>query len=185
VPRTGSRPTNRRRLPSRARRVRPRKLRAHAQSELFGAAEVRIDRAHYDEARTVAPLFDAYRQFYRQPSALKKAQNFLATRLRTRESVIFVARTSNRPVGFMQLYPSFSSITLEPTWILNDLFVVPMARRKGVGRLLLKRAQKLALDTGATAILLETASNNPARTLYESLGWKLDREFTHYQWSRR
>ncbi|MFZ1024076.1 MAG: GNAT family N-acetyltransferase [Thermoplasmata archaeon] len=144
-----------------------------------------VERVQASEVGAVVPLFDAYRQFYRQPSDRRRSRAFLAARLRTQESAIFVARVATRPVGFMQLYPTFSSISLEPIWILNDLYVVPRARRQGIGGCLLKRAQKFAQDTGAAAILLETASGNPARKLYESLGWQLDQEFGHYRWDRK
>jgi GNAT superfamily N-acetyltransferase len=150
-----------------------------------GGPTVTIERAQATEVRRIASLFDAYRRFYQRPSDLKRARAFLTTRLRRRESVVFVARAGTRRLGFMQLYPTFSSESLQPIWILNDLFVVPKARRQGVGTSLLERAQKFAEETGAGALLLETATHNPARKLYERLGWQRDRGFVHYQWVRK
>ncbi len=65
-------------------------------------------------------------------------------------------------------------------WILNDLFVAPEGRRQGVGRALMDRARRLAVETGARGLVLETeADNQTAKGLYEELGWSLD-EAHHY-----
>ncbi|HET7371701.1 MAG TPA: GNAT family N-acetyltransferase [Gammaproteobacteria bacterium] len=119
----------------------------------------------------VAPLFDGYRQFYKQVSDLTLARQFLADRLRSGESVVFVAFESDKPLGFVQLYPSFSSVSACRIWILNDLFVVPESRGRGVGRGLMERARRHASETGARQLVLETAADNPAQKLYESLGY--------------
>ena len=59
-------------------------------------------------------------------------------------------------------------------WILNDLFVAATARKQGVGEALLERARQFALETNAQGLILETGADNPARKLYERLGWKGD-----------
>lgn len=133
------------------------------------------------EVGEVAPLFDAYRQFYRKPPDVEAARRFLFARLSKGESVLFLARHEGRPVGFVHLYPAFSSVELRRVWILNDLFVVPEARKLGVGRALTERAHELAEATRANCMTLETASDNlPAQRLYESLGWKREQEFYRY-----
>jgi GNAT superfamily N-acetyltransferase len=93
------------------------------------------------DLKAVVPLFDAYRQFYRQPSDQDLARRFLLDRLEYNESTILLAEESNRlPVGFTQLFPSFSSLSAAPIFILNDLFVAPAARHQGVASLLLRAA---------------------------------------------
>jgi len=70
----------------------------------------------------------------------------------------------------VHLYPTFSSLTLRRQWILSDLFVTPEARCEGVGEALMNRARRLAEETDADALLLETATSNfTAQTLYERL----------------
>lgn len=129
----------------------------------------------------VAPLFDAYRQFYKKPSDLEAARRFLFARLSKGESVLFLARHGARAVGVVHLYPVFSSVNLTRHWILNDLYVVADARKLGVGRALMKRAHQLAEDTQADSLTLETAIDNYAsQKLYESLGWKRDEQFYRY-----
>lgn len=140
---------------------------------------IRADLEHLD---LLAPLFDAYRVFYERPSDLAAARTFLWERLRNLESVIFLALEGERALGFTQLYPSFSSVSLGRLWILYDLYVVPEARQRGIGRALMERARTFALDSGATALLLDTAVDNlAAQALYESLGYVRDTKFYHYE----
>ncbi|HUR95792.1 MAG TPA: GNAT family N-acetyltransferase [Gemmatimonadales bacterium] len=143
-----------------------------------------VRQARAADADLVAPLFDAYRQFYEQPADLPLARAFLAERLAREESVVFLAERDGRAVGFVQLYPLFSSTASVPRrlWLLNDLFVSPEARGSGVARALMARARRLAEDTGAVGLELATAhSNLKAQRLYESLGWRRDDKFPRYE----
>jgi len=145
----------------------------------------RIVRAGVEHVATIAPLFDAYRQFYQLPSDPERARKFLSERLSRGESTIFIALAEGETgwvaVGFTQLYPTFSSLSLKRQWILSDLFVTPPARKLGIGRALMERARQLAVETGAEGLILETAiDNQPAQALYEHLGWKRDEKFYRY-----
>jgi len=138
-------------------------------------------RAGAEHVDLLVPLFDAYRQFYQLPSDLPRARAYLAERLREEEAVVFLAAEESTALGFTLLYPSFSSLSMKPLWILNDLYVVPEARRRGVARALLEAARRLALETGAVGLTLETATDNySAQRLYEQLDWQRDTEFFHY-----
>jgi ribosomal protein S18 acetylase RimI-like enzyme len=124
----------------------------------------------------IAPLFDAYRQFYDKPPDAQLAAAFIRDRLEANESVIFLAEadeeTSREALGFVQLYPSFSSVGACRIWVLNDLFVAPTARRYGVGRALMEAARQHAIQTGAKRLTLETTSeNHTAWSIYEDLGY--------------
>lgn len=146
---------------------------------------VAVTRASAADVDAIAPLFDAYRQFYHQPPDLAAARDYLAARLAGAESVILLARESGNavgaPLGFAQLYPSFSSISLRRVWILYDLFVAPQARRRGVGRALLLAARDLGLASGASELNLQTAVDNAAaQALYSALGWRRDDEYFTY-----
>ena len=103
-------------------------------------------------------------------------------RLAREESVVFLAAKENEsPVGFAQLYPTFSSVSLQPTWVLNDLFVVSEARSGGIDRTLLNRTRAFAESKGAGRLELKTArDNHGAQELYESLGWERDEKFYSY-----
>lgn len=144
--------------------------------------KVSIRQATVADADLIAPLFDAYRQFYRQAADLPRARRFVAERLAQRQSTVLVAEaTDGEAVGFVQLYPCFSSIRAAPVFILSDLFVAPSARGGGVGRLLMEAAARFARATGAVGLELATARTNvPAQRLYESLGWQRDQVFYQY-----
>ena len=143
---------------------------------------VQVKRATAADSETIAPLFDAYRQFYQQATDLNGARAYLTERLEGGESVVFFALLDDgTPAGFTQLYPIFSSTAMQRAWLLNDLFVAPVARRAGVGRALLERAHAFAQETHAKELMLQTAVDNiPAQRLYESLGWQRDNDYYVY-----
>jgi ribosomal protein S18 acetylase RimI-like enzyme len=130
----------------------------------------------------IAPLFDAYRQFYDQEPDLTLAKSFIHARLQNNESVILLASYETQEViGFCQLYPTFCSVEAKPIYSLYDLFVSPEARRSGAGKVLLQAAEKLAVASGKTRMDLTTARTNmPAQAAYESLGWVRDEVFHAY-----
>jgi GNAT superfamily N-acetyltransferase len=141
-----------------------------------------INQATSDDLDRLVPLFDGYRQFYRQTSDLPAARAFLMDRFKRSESVIFIATRENDAVGFTQLYPSFSSISLAPIYVLSDLFVAHHARKQGIGRQLLEAAADFGRFVGAFQLTLETAiTNTTAQHLYEACGWLRDNEFYVYQ----
>lgn len=39
------------------------------------------------------------------------------------ESIVFMAFDDNEAIGFVHLYPSFSSVSMKQTWVLNDFYV--------------------------------------------------------------
>ena len=141
-----------------------------------------VRQAAIDDLDAIVPLFDAYRQFYKQPADLALARAFLLERFEHNQSVIFIALSpDDEAVGFTQLYPSFSSGLARRIFVLNDLFVVPEARRLGVAQLLLEAAANFGRKAGAARLTLSTAlDNTPAQALYESTGWRRDTVFCAY-----
>jgi ribosomal protein S18 acetylase RimI-like enzyme len=143
---------------------------------------VEVRQATVADLNLLVPLFDAYRQFYRQPSEPERARRFLLERFEHNQSVIFLSFEDTAAVGFTQLYPSFSSGAMARMFILNDLFVASGARRRGAGSTLLRAAAEYARRAGAVRLVLSTeATNAPAQLLYERLGWKRDTAFCVYQ----
>lgn len=140
-----------------------------------------VRRATIGDLDQLVQLFDAYRQFYGQQSDVIVARQFLTDRLTRDESIVLVAENGSAgTIGFVQLYPTFSSILTAPMYVLSDLFVIPEVRRRGVGTLLLKLAVETAHATGAVRLELATAITNvSAQKLYESLGWQRD-DFYQY-----
>jgi GNAT superfamily N-acetyltransferase len=133
------------------------------------------------DVRLIAPLFDAYRRFYGAQSNPEGALAFLLERWRGRESVLFGAFDGETPIGFVHLYPLFLSVEMRRFWLLNDLFVSPDARRGGVGRALMRRAEQHARETEAGGLTLSTAVDNvTAQSLYESESYVRDVKFLVY-----
>jgi len=146
---------------------------------------IKIIQATADHLDVLAALFDAYRVFYNKPSDVAGARAFLAERLKKQESVIYLAQTeSGIFVGFTQLYPVFSSTRMQRMWILNDLYLNPDYRGKGISKLLIDQAKDLSHATNAAGILLETANDNEiGNKLYPSMGFKLNTNFNFYFWT--
>lgn len=136
--------------------------------------------ADLDEA---ARLFDAFRQFQGQPADLAAARSFLAERFNHGESLVFLAWQGPAAVGFAQLYPSFSSVSLSRVFILNDLFVEAGARRTGTAARLIAAVEQYAWAFGSARVTLNVArGNTTAQAAYEALGWQQDQQ--HFMYHR-
>lgn len=140
-----------------------------------------IQRATINDLNALSELFDSYRIFYKQESNLEGAKSFLKERLVNDDSVVFIAYDETNPVGFVQLYPTFSSVSMKRSWVLNDLYVNASARKKGFGEKLIKKAIKFAEETGAKGVSLETGHDNvTAQSLYEKIGFKKESNYFYY-----
>ncbi|PFH87975.1 GNAT family N-acetyltransferase [Bacillus sp. AFS088145] len=140
-----------------------------------------VVRAKSEHITEVANLFDQYRMFYKQESNLNGAIDFITERIHNKDSVIFLVKEEEQYMGFTQLYPSFSSVSMKKLWILNDLYVTETSRQKGVAQLLLNAAKKFAIESKAKALDLQTAiDNKSAQALYEKNGYQVDKEFLSY-----
>lgn len=147
-------------------------------------SNVAVRQAVLSDLEALVLLFDDYRQFYGRASDVHAARDFLLARFNHGESVLFIALEGSNPVGFTQLYPSFSSVSLARTFVLNDLFVNEHARRKSVASKLISAAVGFASALGAVRVSLSTGtSNETAQALYQSAGWKRDDQFLVYHYS--
>jgi len=134
---------------------------------------IEIRKASVEDAAIVALLFDSYRSFYKQAPDVDAAFNFIKERLQQNESVIFIAFIKDNAVGFVQLYPTFTSVGMKRAWLLNDLYIHVSSRGKGVATALLDAAKEFAKNTGSKWLMLQTASDNyTAQALYKKNGWK-------------
>lgn len=146
------------------------------------ADNIQIVQADLRHTAAVAEVFDAYRQYYGQVADIEGARQFLTERIVNKESVIFLASEDSQPLGFTQLYPMFSSVSMRRSWTLNDLFVKENIRSKGIGKALLDTAQNFILQQGHKGLLLETTPDNTkAQSLYERLGWVREQNY-YYFW---
>ncbi|MBV8196846.1 MAG: GNAT family N-acetyltransferase [Candidatus Eremiobacteraeota bacterium] len=145
-----------------------------------------VSRATEDDAAAVAPLFHAYREFFAGPQDAAASTRFLAERLLRGDSVVFVARSAGRAVGFIQLYPLWSSWYCERIWFLSDLYVEESARKSGVGARLVTRVIEHARETHARSIMVELPRREPhLREFYARRGFKRDEIFELARFSLR
>ncbi|HEY5691961.1 MAG TPA: GNAT family N-acetyltransferase [Cyclobacteriaceae bacterium] len=101
-----------------------------------------IRKAELMDLNYLAELFDQYRVFYKKNSDVESTRLFLKTRIKKKESEIFVSfNNEGKMTGFTQLYSSFSSTTLKRFWVLNDLFVHQDFRRQGYSIALIEKAK--------------------------------------------
>jgi ribosomal protein S18 acetylase RimI-like enzyme len=143
-----------------------------------------IRRANIEDIPQLAALFDAYRVFYEKASDIEQAEFFLSERIHKNESVIFVAENeAHMLTGFVQLYPLFSSTRMKRFWLLNDLYVAPEQRGKGISVALIDAAKELCSISGSCGMMLETAKSNLiGNNLYPKTGFELDEAHNYYSW---
>lgn len=140
-------------------------------------------KAEIKDVDQLSELFDQYRVFYNKNSDISSAKKFLKERIENKDSEIFVAESEGNLVGFVQLYPLFSSTRMKRYWLLNDLYVNENHRGKGYSKELIEEAKGLAKTTDACGVLLETGkSNDIGNKLYPSCGFEIYDEVNFYEW---
>jgi GNAT superfamily N-acetyltransferase len=145
----------------------------------------RIIKATLSELEDLAKLFDGYRVFYKKQTDLKSAKAFLLERIIKNDAEIFACiNADGTMVGFVQLYPLFSSVSMKKLWLLNDLFVDERFRGRGYSIALINKAKELSVETNACGLILETAKDNKiGNVLYPKAGFTHDREHNYYSWT--
>ena len=144
-----------------------------------------IRKATIQDLDQLSELFDLYRTFYNKASDLTAGKEFLKERIINSESEIFISIIESKAVGFVQLYPYFSSTRMKKMWLLNDLFVHSEFRGKGISKELIEVSKKLCIETKACAVNLETSKmNDIGNSLYPSTGFVLDIENNYYSWTK-
>ncbi|ALM09312.1 acetyltransferase [Sediminicola sp. YIK13] len=141
-------------------------------------------KAEIKDLDNLSVLFDNYRVFYSKETDIESAQNFLKDRISKNDSEIFVAEnTEHQLVGFVQLYPLFSSVRMKKLWLLNDLFVNYDYRKKGISLGLIDKAKELVEKSGACGMYLETEKSNlVGNNLYPKAGFELNNDSNFYEW---
>jgi GNAT superfamily N-acetyltransferase len=154
-------------------------------------SNVSIQLASTRDIPEVVRLYNAYRAFYGEAPDEARAFTFIRDRIALSSgqpagqfsvAQYFLAWTASRAgrkaVGFMHLMPSTNTLAMRPIWFLEDLFVDPSARRKGIATGFLKHAEEFARKTGAERLTLATAHDNlAAQGVYSKLGYVREEHF--------
>lgn len=82
-----------------------------------------------------------------------------------------VARAGDRVVGFALFFTNYSTFLTRPGIYLEDLFVLPEYRRLGIGKALLEKLARVAIDRGAGRLEWSVLDwNRSAIDFYERMG---------------
>jgi len=96
----------------------------------------------------------------------------------SRENAIFVAESDGRTLGYAIVGSASTMLTPVPFGFVYDLWVSPEARRQGIARRLLEKAEDWCREQGYKKLKLEVAATNgAARALYEADGFAQERIF--------
>ena len=140
-----------------------------------------IRQATIQDLQRIVPIFDSYREYFGQKKDPEMVEEFLFDRFEHLESVFFIAEQRGEVIGFAQLYPVFSSLTLQRVWLLNDFFIAEVFRSSGVGSQLFTAVKEFTLLTKSKGIELSVEHiNKKAWSFWEQQGFKQDEEFRYY-----
>lgn len=145
--------------------------------------DIVIKPATVEHLEELAPLFNDYRIFHKQSDDLEGGKLFLEERLRAKEATIYIAYNADNSntVGYTYLYKIYSNHSLKINVILNDLYIHESYRGKGIGQMLIQMAVDYAKGIGAITLRLSAVSDNePAKRLYEYLGFVKESGFDHF-----
>jgi GNAT superfamily N-acetyltransferase len=144
-------------------------------------SELTIRQATIQDLSKIVSIFDSYREYFKQQKDPVRVEQFLYEKFEHMESVIFIAQLEDEVVGFAQLYPVFTSLTLQRVWLLNDFFIVEEYRGSGVGTQLFAKVKEFTLLTKSKGIELSVEhTNKKAWAFWEKQGFKMDEEFRYY-----
>ncbi len=105
----------------------------------------------------------------------EKWVRFIREGLAEEKSFLLVARSDGKPVGFVQgSVPKFPLEVSEPAGTIDNLYVLPEFRGRGIGKKLMAEGLKTLKTRGVKAVRLSVLKENRvAIKLYEKLGFKI------------
>lgn len=120
-------------------------------------------------------LFEQYRLTHNMIENPERTLIFLSNRIRFSESIFFLAVDNQQnPVGFIELYPRFSSLQLQRYWQLNDIFVKNTQNKSEIYTALIAKAKEFVSYTQSTLLVMEQNLQQPELLIRE--GFKLNRQ---------
>jgi GNAT superfamily N-acetyltransferase len=132
----------------------------------------------------IADLIRGLAQFEKLEHEVTMTEDRLAANLfgEHRYAETLIAEEDGAPVGFVLFFHNFSTFLAQPGIYLEDLFVVPEHRGRGIGRALLKELARLAVERGCGRLEWSVLDwNREAIGFYERLGAQPNAEWTVYR----
>jgi GNAT superfamily N-acetyltransferase len=136
------------------------------------AEGVEIRPARTDEIEEMLPLIRAYCEFYEtEPDDDGLREMFRTLVAEPSQGAVFIARDGGRAVGFATLDWKWSSLKAARIGYLEDLFVDPEARGKGIADALIETCADRCRELGMPALEWATApDNHRAQKVYDRTG---------------
>jgi len=140
-----------------------------------------LRRATDADAATILGFIRALAEYEREPQAVEVDAPTLAAQLReaTPPFECTLAELDGAPVGFALYFHTYSTWRGRRGIWLEDLFVLPAERRRGVGRALLAEVARVATSRGCARLEWTVLDwNEPAIAFYKAQGATLLVEWT-------
>jgi GNAT superfamily N-acetyltransferase len=126
-----------------------------------------------EEFERLLPMIAAYQRFYEVEDVDSDRNRIFFRRFLapSKDGELLAARDESGGIlGYACLYWHFSSLAAVETVLMNDLFVAPEARGRGIGRALIEASREVARGRGAAWLEWATApDNHTAQRLYDSM----------------
>lgn len=133
--------------------------------------EISVRRAGVEDAEAIARLLDDFNREFDEPTPGVEALAATCRRLlESGEITVLLSGDDPDGLALLRFRPALWSEGLEA--YLQELYVVPDLRGRGIGRALLEAAIEFSRERGADGIDLNTGeTDTAARALYESMGF--------------
>lgn len=133
--------------------------------------EARIRRAGVEDAAEIARLLHDFNAEFDEPTpSVSVLTEYSRRLLEDGEMAVLLAGAGPDAIALLRFRPSVWTGKQEAH--LQELYVVPALRGRGIGRALLEATIATAREAGATGIDLNTGeTDTAARALYESIGF--------------
>lgn len=137
----------------------------------MGQEEILVRRASVEDAAAAAQLLhDFNTEFEDESPGVEALAEYSRPLIAAGEMTVLLGGEGPDGVAVLRLRPSFW--TGAPEAYLQELYVAPPRRGRGIGRALLEATMAAAREAGATGIDLATGeTDRAARALYESCGF--------------
>ena len=132
-----------------------------------------IRRATAEDAGQILNFVRALAAFERVPDAVEATEEGLIRDGFGPKSFFqcLIADYDGQPAGFALYFFNYSTWVGRPGIYVEDLFVLPEFRRKGIGRTLLKQVATIAVENGCQRLQWEVLDwNTPAIDFYRAMG---------------
>jgi ribosomal protein S18 acetylase RimI-like enzyme len=133
---------------------------------------MRIETVEEADLAELLPLMRAYCDFYEVSPSDQRLEALARALIADpdREGLQLIARDDDgTPLGFATIFWTWQTLNAARAGVMNDLFVDPEARGRGIGRALIEECRRRCREHGAEELVWETAPDNEtAQRLYRA-----------------